>query len=148
MLRVWPLVIGFWRSSSIRTLKTFPHPKPSLWTSHFLTTLIVLPIKVHISSFIQAMGRSCICTPNDFLENFTLEAGVHPSNSIRESRDYSKSHGLQDITQFISSSLAKEKIYGFELNLSTEKGLDVFHFFSIVVLITSLLMDQSTSNFL
>lgn len=104
------LGIGFCSSILIFTQRVFPHAVSPLLTSHSCISPIAFPISFPILSFIQAIGRSCMCTPNFSVQKTILDGGVHASNSFRTSIFESKCYGLPLRTLSLSSRFSKEKI--------------------------------------
>lgn len=124
-----------------------PQVEPSSLTSHHFIVPTVFPIKVPISSFIHPIGKLCKWTQNNSFEKSSFETGIQPSNSLRESRDDSKSQGLCDITHCRSSRMSNVKIKVFKLISNTEYGLETLYIFSVEFWTVSLFIDRSTCSF-
>lgn len=115
----------------MKTLKTKPQAEPFSLTSHLFTILMVFPMQLLISSFIQPIGKSCRLTQNDSFEKSSFETGVHLSKDLKDKREDSKSQGLLNITQCRYSQLSKVKIKVFEQISTTENRLDTLQIFNM-----------------
>lgn len=85
--------------------------------------------------------------PKAFLEKIHLQWGVSPSKGLNYRRQESNNQGLWSITLCISSWHSNEKMYLLGLISLIKNSWVDFKTFSIVVLMTSLLMFRSACNF-